>query len=634
MKRLWAIAFSRPLYRTILFFSLLFSLAFTISTQLEMFTLGVVTKKGPDFFEVFGSSSKADSVTYDQMSQKWEEIGQGKSSIDKQDVAQFMRAQKKEGIVDIGISYVKKWLPIDQSVYALAFAIAIVSLVKAATLFGYRFGTKIFTIFIGRDLRERYFTHMQRLPMSFYQEHNIGALSSRVVTDAYVIADGINSSLVNYVQTPFAFISTVALCVAISWQLSCVIFLGLPLLIAPIIFIARRIKRLAKQFQKKQEAFSSVLIEFLRGIQTIKLYAMEAFSLKKYREHNDAMVQLEIRTARYDISSRPVLHAIGMLFLVTTLLVGLWTLQLPLSEVLFFCGLLAAAYEPIKKFAEENGRIQRGIAACERLYSVLDIRPAIEDEEGAFTQIPFARSISFHHVSFGYDTNVPVLSQVSFEVKKGEFVAIVGPTGGGKSTIVSLLTRLFDVQDGSVTIDDLPLKSFTQKAVRDFFAVVPQRPFLFHDTVRENIRYGQPYTEEEMMQAARQAHAEEFISSLPQGYDTLLAEGGKSLSGGQQQRLAIARALIKKAPVLILDEATSALDAASELHIKSALHELKGIVTQIIIAHRLTTIEHADKIIVIEHGKKVGEGTKEELLVSCPAFQRIWQAYYSQERQS
>jgi ABC-type multidrug transport system fused ATPase/permease subunit len=459
--------------------------------------------------------------------------------------------------------------------------------------------------------------------MSFYQAHNIGGLSSRTVTDAYVIADGINSALVNYLQTPFAVISTLGLCFAISWKLSCVVFLGIPLLIGPIVFIARRIKRLSKQLQTKQEAFSSVLVEYLRGIQTIKLYAMEDFSLKKYQEHNDAMAHLEIRSARYDISARPVLHAIGMVFLITALLFGLWGLQLPLHEVLFFCALLIAVYEPLKKFAEENGRIQRGIAASERLHEVLELRPAIQDEHEAKTNIPFEESLNFKDVTFSYGEK-PVLSSVSFSVKKGEMVAIVGSTGGGKSTTISLLTRLFEPQEGSITIDSVPIQQYTQKSLREFFAVVPQRPFLFHDTVAENIRYGRQYNDESVRQAARLAHAEEFILKLPQQYNSLLAEAGKTLSGGQQQRIALARALIKQAPILVLDEATSSLDTASELHIKSVLKELKGTTTQIVIAHRLSTIEDADRIIVIEEGKKVGEGTKEELLRGCPAFQRLW----------
>jgi ABC-type multidrug transport system fused ATPase/permease subunit len=625
MKRLLSIAFSKGAYRYLFVFTLIFALGFTIATQLEMFSLGIVARKGPDFFELFGSGSHPSTVSYTEMQSRWSELdSQAKGVVSRDEVSQYMDAHKKGGIIDRGIDAINRFLPINTSVWALVTVILSVSLFKAITLFSYRFGTKLFAINIGKDIRQEYFEHIQSLPMSFYQAHNIGALSSRVVNDAYIIADGINSTLVNYFQTPFALISTLSLCFAISWKLSCVVFLGFPMLIGPIIFIAKRIRRLSRQLQKKQEAFASVLVEFLSGIQTIKLFAMEHFSLKKYRENNEAMAALEIRNARYDMSSRPILHTIAMLFLVTVLLFGLWGLCLPLHEVLLFCGLLSAVYEPVKKFAEENGRIQRGAAACDRLYEVLDLRPSIHDEKGAKEEVSFSDTLVFDDVSFSYGEQTAVLSSVSFTVKRGEMVAIVGPTGGGKSTIVSLLARLFEPQQGTIMLDGVPIQQFTQKALRDFFAIVPQRPFLFHDTIRENICFGRAFNEEAVRYAAKQAHAEEFICALPSKYETFLEEAGKSLSGGQQQRLAIARALIKQSPILVLDEATSSLDPVSELHIKLALRELKGNCTQIIIAHRLSTIEDADRIIVIEGGRKVGDGTKEQLLQTCPTFKRLW----------
>jgi ABC-type multidrug transport system fused ATPase/permease subunit len=625
MKRLLSIAFSKGAYRYLFVFTLIFALGFTIATQLEMFSLGIVARKGPDFFELFGSGSHPSTVSYTEMQSRWSELdSQGKGVVSRDEVSQYMGTHKKEGIIDRGIDAINRFLPINTSIWALVTVILSVSLFKAITLFSYRFGTKLFAINIGKDIRQEYFEHIQSLPMSFYQAHNIGALSSRVVNDAYIIADGINSTLVNYFQTPFALISTLSLCFAISWKLSCVVFLGFPMLIAPIIFIAKRIRRLSRQLQKKQEAFASVLVEFLSGIQTIKLFAMEHFSLKKYRENNDAMAALEIRNARYDMSSRPILHTIAMLFLVTVLLFGLWGLCLPLHEVLLFCGLLSAVYEPVKKFAEENGRIQRGAAACDRLYEVLDLRPSIHDEKGAKEEVSFSDTLVFDDVSFSYGDQTAALSSVSFTVKRGEMVAIVGPTGGGKSTIVSLLARLFEPQQGTIMLDGVPIQQFTQKALRDFFAIVPQRPFLFHDTIRENICFGRAFNEEAIRYASKQAHAEEFICALPSKYETFLEEAGKSLSGGQQQRLAIARALIKQSPILVLDEATSSLDPVSELHIKLALRELKGNCTQIIIAHRLSTIEDADRIIVIEGGRKVGDGTKEQLLQTCPTFKRLW----------
>jgi putative ABC transport system ATP-binding protein len=218
-----------------------------------------------------------------------------------------------------------------------------------------------------------------------------------------------------------------------------------------------------------------------------------------------------------------------------------------------------------------------------------------------------------------------ILKGVSFTVKKGETVAIVGPTGSGKSTIVQLLPRLYDVQKGEIRINGHSLKSYTQKSLKENIAFVPQKPFLFLDTVSANISFGRSFSQEEIEEAARLAHADEFICNLPEGYQTQLLETGKNLSGGQQQRLAIARALIKKAPILILDEATSSLDSISENHIKRALGYLRGKMTQIIIAHRLSTIEDADKIIYLEKGEKVAEGTKEELLKSCPPFKKMWE---------
>ena len=459
--------------------------------------------------------------------------------------------------------------------------------------------------------------------MSFYQQHNIGALSPRVVNDAEQIADGINSMLVNYLQTPFALVTTFSLCMLISWQLSCIVIFGFPLLVVPIIFLAKRIKRIAKQIQKKQEVFASILVEFLSGVQTIKIFAMENFSLSKYKQQNEEMAKLERKSARYDLSSRPVLHTIGIICLVAALLIGLYGLDLPLHEVLFFCGLLSTVYEPIKKFAEENARIQRGIAASDRMYEVMDVQPEIVDLDGAKELTGFFGEISFQNVSFQYDQQA-ILSDVSFTVKKGQKVAICGPTGAGKSTIVNLLVRLYDPNKGKILIDNVDIKDISQRSLRDSIAFVPQKPFLFYDTVFENVRFGRLYTIEEVKHACVLAHADEFIQKMPEQYDTMLAEAGKSLSGGQQQRLAIGRALVKNAPILVMDEATSSLDAESEQKIKDALSSLRGTITQIIIAHRLSTIEDADKIIFIAHGKKIAEGTKDELLERCPQFKKMW----------
>ena len=501
-----------------------------------------------------------------------------------------------------------------------------VALFKALMLFVSRYTTQLLSIRVTRDLREQFFEHIQTLPMSFYQEQNLGSLSSRAVGDAGQIAASLNSCLTNYLQTPFTILSSLILCFYLSWTLSMIIFLGLPLVVLPAIYLTRQVKRITRQLQKNQERFSSVLLDFLAGIQTVKIFAMEAFSLKKYKEQNDQMALLESKSAKYGLLTRPVLHLVATSCLSVVVLFGLYTLHMTVGQLLMFCGLLHLFYEPVKKFAEENANIQKGVVAAERMFEVLHIRPQLQDSVQAIDLQSFEGAIEFDRVYFKYNDEW-VLKDFSFRVKKGEIVALVGATGAGKSTIVQLLPRLYDVQQGEIRIDGLPLSAYTQKSLREQIAFVPQKPFLFYDTIAENIAFGRSFSREQIEDAAIRAYAHEFIIDQPKGYDTLLAEMGKGLSGGQQQRLAIARALVKKAPILVLDEATSSLDALSEQRIKLAIARLQGEATQILIAHRLSTIEHADRIIFLEKGRKIAEGTKEELLVSCLPFRAMWNAY-------
>lgn len=528
------------------------------------------------------------------------------------------------------IQEVKQQFHLIDNINALVTILVCVAVFKAIWLFASRYTTQILSIRVSRDLRQQYFEHIQSLPMSFYQQHNIGGLSSRVVGDAGQIATSINSWMTNYLQTPFTILTNLSLCFFLSWELSIVIFFGVPLIILPIVFLAKRVKRVSRQLQTNQERFASVLIDFLAGIQTVKIFAMEAFSLKKYKEQNDRMAVLESKTAKYGLLTRPILHAVTTLCLASIVLFGLYTLGMTISQLIVFCGLLHLIYEPVKKFADENANIQRGVVAAERMFEVLSLRSQIEDKPGAVDLAQFNSSIEFDRVWFRYEGEW-VLKDVSFTVQKGETVAIVGPTGAGKSTIVQLMPRLYDVQKGEIRVDGKPLSAYTQKSLRESIGFVSQRPFLFYDTVISNIAYGRSFSREEIESAAKRAHADEFIVRLPLKYDSLLAEAGKGLSGGQQQRLAIARALVKNAPILILDEATSALDAISENRIKKAIAELHGEVTQIIIAHRLATIEHADKIIYLDRGEKIAEGTKDQLLQTCAEFKQMWEALYRRE---
>ncbi len=566
----------------------------TIANQCEMFSIGLMANSGSQFI--------SKEMTYQEPQ-------------NKNPVRYILRKA-----IGFQIDLEKNFI------FIIYFLIA-VAIFKAITLFCSRYVTQLLSIRITRDLRQQYFEHIQSLPLSFYQEQNLGSLSSRAVGDAGQIASSLNSCLTNYFQTPFTIISTLLACFYLSWQLSLVIFFGLPLIILPVIFITRRVKRISRQIQRNQETFTSVLLDFIGGIQTVKIFAMETFSLRKYKEQNDQMAALESRSAKYGLLTRPLLHMIATSCLAIVVLFGLHTLHMTVGQLLMFCGLLHLFYEPVKKFAEETANIQKGIVAAERMFEVLQIKPQIFDQEGAIDLVSFKNLIEFDHVWFKYQ-NEWVLKDVSFSLKKGEVLAIVGATGAGKSTLVQLLPRLYEVQKGEIRIDGIPIKALTQKSLRDQIAYVPQKPFLFYDTVAENITFGRHFLPTEVEEAAKKAYAHEFIADLPKQYDTVLAEMGKSLSGGQQQRLAIARALVKKAPILIMDEATSSLDAISENRIKQAIRDLQGEITQIVIAHRLSTIEHADRIIFLDRGKKIAEGTLPELLENCLPFKILWETYH------
>ena len=626
MKLLFKTAFLGGRYKALLGFMVLAMCLLTFASQLEILALGVLTKKGPDFFELFGASG-TQQVSLSDAQARWTEIAPD-GVITKQNVTAYMGQLKERKFFDRVLDHLSNSFGIDEGVTHLAIFIVCIALFKASMMFFHRFTTRVVAIRVSRDLRQNYFEHIQTLPMEFYQKYNSGSISSRVVGDAAFVAEAVNACFVNYLQTPFTVLTTLTLCFLTSWQLSLIIFLGFPCIVYPILFLASRVKKISKQIQQNQERFSSVLIDFLAGIQTVKVFAMEDFSLSKYKEQNQRMAALEQRSARYDLSTRPIVHTIAMLFLGTTLLYGLYVLHMSVSETFFYCGLLYVFYEPIKKFAEENSHIQRGVAAAERMQEVMSIQPQIQDAPDAIELQGFNREIAFNDVWFKYGEEW-ILKGVSFKVAAGEKVAIVGPTGAGKSTIVQLLPRLYDVQKGEITIDGIPLQSYTQKSLREQIAFVPQRPFLFLDTVAANIAFGRPFTETQIQAAAKNAYADEFICGLPQNYQTEVAEAGRNLSGGQQQRLAIARALVKEAPILVMDEATSSLDAVSEQKIKQALESLKGKMTQIIIAHRLSTIEDADKIIYLEKGIKIAEGTRAELLQTCPQFQKMWQTLYT-----
>lgn len=617
------------------------TLALTMANYMEVLSLGLMTQRGADFFHVVapmedGTLRHVAVVSKEDYQARWDQLDPLQSgSVTTHDVRLFLQEHRGGDYIQRFLFELERRWKLQSNLLIFSLFLIGVALFKAVSLFYQRYCTKLFSIHISQELRQHYFEHLQSLPMEFYQLYDMGSLSTRITSDTNLIADGMTAMLNNYFQTPFVIVATLILCFLTSWQLSMWIFLGLPGILIPILLISRQVKKLSKQIQSNQERSSSVLLDFLAGIQTVKVFAMEAFSLEKFRQYNQQRARLEKKAARYDLASRPIVHTMATFCMVATMLYGLYGLDMSVTQVLLFAGFLYQFYEPIKKFTEENNQIQRGVAAAERLFEVLHIQPQIQDRSGAIECRGFNSSIEFQNVYFAYpgkeeEGQEPtwILRDVSFSVEKGKTLAIVGPTGSGKSTLVQLLPRLYEVQKGRILLDGLPLNAYTQQSLRECIAFVPQKPFLFMDTIAQNLAFGRLFTEEEIALAAKRAHAADFIEALPENYQTIVAERGANFSGGQLQRLAIARALVKNAPILVMDEATSSLDSISELAIKQALHELHGSITQIIIAHRLSTIEDADQILYLDKGEKVAQGTLTEMLENCAGFRAMWEALH------
>lgn len=629
MTLLFKLALRNRKHYLLLLFSMIAMVFLTAISQLEFVALGVIADKGVGFFELFESEKDKNGlpqVKKQVLIDTYDKIDKDRDGyINLRDVRKYHDTHGSTNWIGTVRSAIVRKFNVYDNIIGFGFFLLLVGLFKGVFLFLNRFLTKVIAIKVSRDLRAQYFSHIQKLPLSFYHKFNVGSLSSRVSLDAFMIAEAINSALINYFQTPFLVLSCLVLCFISNWKLSLIVFIGFPSIIYPVVYLARKMKKVTRQIQKNNESFTMMLYEFLSAIMTIKTYRMESLVYKKYQEQNNMLARYNVKSSFYDVISRPLLHFVAQVLLVSALFYGLYVQGEKLLDLVVFCGLLFLMYEPIKKFAEENMQMQRGVAAAERMFEVLNIPPPVDQDQDS-ESVTFEDSIEFHKVGFSYEDK-EILKEVSFTIKKGEKVGICGPTGAGKSTITYLLPRLYEINSGDIHIDGRSIHSYSKKSLRDAIAYVPQSPFLFIDTVKNNITCGMDITDEKVKEACVKAHAHEFIEKLENQYETSLSELGKNLSGGQKQRLAIARALLKKAQVLIFDEATSNLDAVSESCIQDTLHDLKGSITQIIIAHRLSTIEDADRIIYMDEGRCIAQGSHEQLLKICPQYKDMWLAF-------
>ncbi len=467
-------------------------------------------------------------------------------------------------------------------------------------------------------MRNEMFSRVMDMNVGYFSEQRKGDIISKITSDIGVVQFCITNTLQVSFREPFLIIGYIVMMVAISWELSIFSILFLPVVALLIGSIVKRLRHPARTNQQRMGEMVSTLDESLSGIKVIKSYNATEYIKQKYYAISADLARLTLSMARRQQLASPMseflgITAVGVILVFGGSLVAKGSLD-P-GGFIAFVAIFSQITRPVRTFIDQFANINQGIAAGERIFSVIDSRPEIEDRPDARTLDGLKRKIEFRDVHFSYDGTREVIDGISFEILRGQTVALVGPSGGGKSTLSELIPRFYDPTRGEILIDGISLRDYTQESLRAHMSVVAQDTVLFNDTIENNIAMGKPgATHEEVVEAARIANADSFIRECAEGYDTNIGDRGVKLSGGQRQRLSIARAVLKNPDILILDEATSALDTESEKLVQEALNKLLVGRTSVVIAHRLSTIHNADRIIVIDHGRIAEEGTHNELM--------------------
>jgi len=478
------------------------------------------------------------------------------------------------------------------------------------------------------QLQTRLLAHVVRLDLAYFHEVPAGMMVSRVINDTSLLRAIVSNVLTALGKDLLTLVFLVALMFWQDWKLAALAFVAFPTAIWPISRLGKRIRKVAGNTQGEMAMLTTLLTQTFQGARHVKAYGMEGYETDRASALVTKLNTLMQKASRIRSAGSPIMETLGGVAIVTVILYGGWQViegARTTGAFFSFITALLLAYEPMKRLAQLNTALQEGLAATERVYRVLDTPARIVDRPGATDLENKGGAIRFEDVHFAYRTDKPALRGVTLDVPPGHTVALVGPSGGGKSTILNLIPRFFDVESGSVSVDGRDVRDVTLASLRAATALVSQEVSLFDDTVRANIAYGRmSATQEEIEAAARAAQAHDFIAALPEGYDTRIGEQGVKLSGGQRQRIAIARAMLKNAPILLLDEATSALDTESERLVQAALKDLMRGRTTLLIAHRLSTVIDADRICVIEGGQVVESGRHAELLQAGGAYARLY----------
>jgi subfamily B ATP-binding cassette protein MsbA len=509
----------------------------------------------------------------------------------------------------------------------VAIAIISVTLIKAVS----EFLATYFINFIGhsvvRDLRNLLYSRIIQQSMAFFMGHSTGRLMSAVTSDIERIQYAVSQTAADFLKQSFTLIGLLAVLFYIDWRLALGSLILVPLVVWPSHNIGRYIRISSRSSQDKMAELNNVLQETFSGIRIVKAFGMELSEVEKFKAATRRLLRVSLRWVRAQAATSPIMEVLGAITVAGLLFYArneiLHHAQTTGGFVVFLYSLIKT-YEPIKRLTGVHNAYAQALGASEQVFHYLDIHPDIHDEPGASRLPPFEHQIEFQDVDFDYEEALPLLRHINLRIRKGEVVAIVGSSGAGKTTLVSLIPRFFDVTRGRVLIDGHDVRDVKLNSLRAQIGIVTQETILFNDTVHNNICYGsQPASDEAVREAVRAALAEDFILEMPAGYQTVIGERGQRLSGGQRQRIAIARALLKNPPILILDEATSELDTESELLVQRALANLMRGRTVLVIAHRLSTVRRAERIIVLDHGTITEVGSHEDLIGRGGMYQKL-----------
>ncbi|HEX6531039.1 MAG TPA: lipid A export permease/ATP-binding protein MsbA [Nitrospira sp.] len=510
----------------------------------------------------------------------------------------------------------------------LPLALFAVSVLKSAFSYGQNYlmnyvGNQVIT-----DIRQELFGKLIRLPVKYHDANTSGRLVSRVINDVTVMANTVSSVLKDVFQQGLTFLVMLGVIFYQNWRLGGLSFIVIPLAVLTMTRMGKRLRALATSGQERMGDMASTLQESLSGIRMVKAYGREEAEAERFKESNKAFYDTRMKAIQVSSLGSSHMEVIGVVGVAAIIWYGgSLVISGDLTPGAFFSFLTAMfmAFTPIRRLSGSNNEIQQALAAAERVFSVIDLQTEQEIDRGLVTMPPIRQSVLYQDVTFFYDgQTVPALSDIELEIRVGEMVALVGSSGSGKTTLANLLPRFYEPTAGHVLIDGVDIQSFTLASLRAQIGIVSQEVVLFDDTVLNNISFGRKgATEAEIVQAATLAFAHEFIERLPQGYQTKIGERGVKLSGGERQRLAIARAILRDPPLLILDEATSALDTESERVVQLALGNLMEHRTTLVVAHRLSTIQRADRIVVLSKGTIAEVGTHDELLLRGGQYKRL-----------